>query len=94
MTETAHDRPMTDAVWQRAELLAEMMDRLGCRAIALRLDRGAAFANASRRCLACPYPSRCRLWLEQRGHGSATPPAFCGNAAFLVSASADEVEKH
>jgi hypothetical protein len=83
---------MTEAVWQRAELLAAMLDRLECRTVALRLDHGDAFTRASRRCLACPYPSRCRLWLDQRGSGYAKPPAFCANVDFLVAASADAPE--
>lgn len=88
MTDTAHGRPMTEAVWQRAGLLAEMLARLQCSAVALRLDQGDAFARASRRCLACPCPSQCRLWLRQHASDGMAPPEFCANADFLAAARA------
>jgi hypothetical protein len=79
--------PMTKRVERQAHLMGAMMERGGVDlGAAAREGRGAAFAAASRRCLACPNSDACERWLVEAGEN--TPPAFCPNATFFSRARA------
>ncbi|MCO5091183.1 DUF6455 family protein [Bosea sp. (in: a-proteobacteria)] len=72
---------------QQTSLFREMIEREGVDpAAAAREDHGGAFALAARRCLACPYGSACRDWLDSHRHEPA--PDFCRNFAYLCRVSA------
>lgn len=74
--------PIFRRVQRQAHLFGEMLEHSGADpAAAIREGRGSAFAQAARRCLACPHAAACRDWLD--GENEAAVPSFCLNAAYL-----------
>lgn len=82
MSHGSERRPMTNEVWHRADLLDQLIGRLGVAGVAMRLDRGEALLAAHDRCLECPSPSACDRLLADRAVTELIPPA-CPNAGFL-----------
>lgn len=80
----SHDppqRPMTDDVWHRAELLDKLIEHLGISGIAARLDGGDALLGAHANCLDCTVRSDCeRLLSDTDPFGTANA---CPNLTFL-----------
>ena len=70
-------------IQQQAELMGEMMERVGVDAGLAVRKAESAFAAASLCCLSCPKSKECRGWLKQ--HAGNTAPIFCPNAAFFES---------
>ena len=55
MSDLCFSWPMLNHVLSQAELMDQMMSRLGVNpAVAARIDRGAAFYEARTRCIDCP----------------------------------------
>lgn len=74
--------PIFRRVQRQAHLFGEMLERSGADpGAATREGRGGAFAQAARRCLACPHTAACRDWLD--GASEEPVPSFCPNAAYL-----------
>ncbi len=83
MSDFCFSWPMLNRILRQAKLMDRMMSRLGVNpAVAVRIDRGATFYEARRRCIDCRWVGACRDWLTS----SEAPPAsakFCRNAAFF-----------
>ncbi len=74
--------PIFRRVQTQAHLFGEMLERSGADpGAATREGRGSAFAQAARRCLACPHAAACRDWLDTNSEEAV--PSFCPNAAYL-----------
>ncbi len=83
MSDFCFSWPMLNHVLSQAELMDQMMARLGVDpAVAARLDRGAAFYEARIRCVDCSSVETCRCWLAS-SEASPMPPKFCPNVAFF-----------
>ncbi len=85
MSDFCYSRPMLDRVFQQAELMDRMMERVGVDpGVAARADQGMAWYEARTRCIACSHEPACRRWLE-RAEALPAPPEFCANTAFFRS---------
>jgi hypothetical protein len=74
---------MFNRIFHQVELMDRMMDVVGVNpAIAVRVDKGAAWYEARTNCISCCHECECRNWLEC-SDGLAVPPDFCPNAAFF-----------
>ena len=83
MSDFCFSWPMLNHVLSQAELMDQMMSRLGVNpAVAVRIDRGTAFYEARTRCIDCPSGGSCRCWLAS-SEASPMPPNFCPNEAFF-----------
>jgi hypothetical protein len=81
-------------VERRARRMHEVMDALQVdRSVLARMDGGASYAKAQRRCLFCGTSDKCLRWLDQaRKPGSK--PAFCPNLGlFEACRRSDPQEK-
>ena len=72
-------------VERQAQLMGEMMERLGVDPLAAaRRQHGTAFVQARTTCLLCRSSSDCRRWIE--GAPEAEHPSrFCPNMPFFES---------
>lgn len=82
MSHGSERRPMTNEVWHRADLLDQLIARLGVAGVAMRLERGEALLAAHDRCLDCLSPTACDRLLADLAVTELIPPA-CPNAVFL-----------
>ena len=83
MSDLCFSWPMLKHVLSQTELMDQMMSRLGVNpAVAVRIDRGAAFYDARTKCIGCPSGGSCRCWLTS-SEAAVTPPDFCPIAAFF-----------
>ena len=81
MSDDIERRPMTDEIWNRADHLDHLLDRLDVTGIATRLDGGDALLAAHDRCLECPNPDACERHLACVAVRDIPPR--CSNACFL-----------
>lgn len=84
MSDDIARRPMTDEIWNRADHLDLLLDRLDVIGIATRLDSGDALLAAHDRCLECPNPDACERHLANPASCSSHIPRDCPNASFLA----------
>ena len=83
MTDFCLSRPMLDHVLRQAATMDRMMAAVGVEpAVAVRVERGAAFFEARTRCIECRALAECKAWLANSGEGAAPPP-FCPNRSFF-----------
>lgn len=79
----------TRHVERQARRMHDMMDALNVDPGRLvRLDQGAAYADARLRCLQCSQTGPCLAWLEN-AEPRTTEADFCSNAALFQWASRD-----
>jgi uncharacterized protein DUF6455 len=91
MSDLCFSWPMLNHVLSQAELMDQMMSRLGVNpAVAARIDRGAAFYAARTKCIDCPSGGSCRCWLAS-SDASPGPPDFCPIAAFFEECAKRQV---
>ena len=93
MSDFCFSWPMLNHVLRQAELMDQMMARMGVNpAVAARIDRGAAFYEARTKCIECPSVGSCRCWLAS-SEASAMPPKFCPNVAFFEECAKIAIER-
>ena len=85
MSDVCQFRPMLNRVLQHAELMDQMMERLGVDpAAAARLENGMAWYEARSQCIACPSERQCREWLKRAAIAPLLgPPDFCDSSALF-----------
>lgn len=89
-----HTWPIFRHVEERAQRMADMMDRLDVDIVAAaRLNHGNAFANARTTCLLCRAARDCDRWLHG-DEGGRRPEEFCGNFAFFARCSRPNRRPH
>ena len=83
MSDFCYGRPMLDRIFRQAELMDQVMERVGVDpAAAARVDRGMAWYEARTRCIACCNERQCRAWLACSNPPTALPQS-CPNAEFF-----------
>ena len=90
MSDFCFSWPLLNHVLSQTELMDRMMSRLGVNpAVAVRIDRGAAFYEARTRCIECPSGGSCRCWLASAE--TSMPPDFCPIAAFFAECAKRQI---
>jgi hypothetical protein len=76
---------MLNRVLRHAELIDQMMERLGVDpAAAARLENGMAWYEARSQCIACPSERQCQEWLKRAAIAPFLgPPDFCHGSALF-----------
>ena len=82
MSHDTPQRPMTDEVWHRAELLDRLIEHLGVAGAAARLDGGDALLDAHAKCLDCTVKQECESLLTDPN--ALSTPNACPNLSFLA----------
>jgi hypothetical protein len=92
MSDYCYSFPVFNRVLDRADLMDRMMARVGTdRLQAMRAEQGMCWYQARTRCLECNAECQCRAWLKAQPDGEpAAAPAFCPNAAFLMSCTSPD----
>jgi hypothetical protein len=83
MGRTCRNWPMFDRVLSHAQLMDEMLERVGAEpGEAVRIGQGTAWHEARTQCLGCADARRCRDWLHT-ADALAPPPDFCRSATLF-----------